>query len=161
METIVSRYPSPTTRNPYQLNVADLKVPLDVISFEGSEYLGKPFHYTIRFTCAERKLDPKCYRDDPVYRDIKPRDLDKAAFLNRYTRFGLYGEPPITYPWEEKRRKHEPLREIFGVITSFKRTGATIEQGHYEITLEPRLARLAQGKQYRLYRRQSVPEIVR
>ncbi len=161
MEKIVSRYPSPVTRNPYQLNVNDLDAHLDVLSFDGEEYLSQPFCYTIRFTCAERRYVP-----GTVYRGRDPQapralDLDKDHLLKRFARFALYGEARQKYPWEEKPPKHEPLRELFGFITSFQRTGGSVEEGHYQITLEPRLALLGQGKQYRLYRNLSVPEIVK
>ncbi|MEE1926019.1 type VI secretion system tip protein VgrG [Pseudomonas sp. 148P] len=157
MDTIVSRYPSPTTRNPYQLNVQNLDVPLDIFAFEGEEYLSQPFRYTIRFSCALPRPDAE--DDDPDR--PKPLDLDKALFLNRTARFALYGEPPVTYPWEEKKKKHNPVRELFGIITSFRRIRATVDEGQYEIVLEPRFGLLARSKQTRLYRRKSVPDIVK
>ena len=161
MATITSRYPSPVTRNPYQLDVDDLGVHLDVLSFDGEEYLSKPFCYTIRFTCAEPRYVPGTpYRGrDP--QAPKPLDLDKDRLLKRYARFAIYGETRAKYPWEEQPPKHDPLREVFGFVTSFQRTGGSEEEGHYQITLEPRLALLGQGKQYRLYRHKSVPEIVK
>ncbi|MEE1922770.1 type VI secretion system tip protein VgrG [Pseudomonas sp. 148P] len=157
MTDIVSRYPSPTTRNPYQLNVQNVDVPLDIFAFEGEEYLSQPFRYTIRFSCALPQPDVE--DDDPDR--PKPLDLDKTLFLNRTARFALYGEPPVTYPWEEKKKKHNPVRELFGVITSFKRIRATVDEGQYEIVLEPRFGLLARSKQTRLYLRKSVPQIVK
>ena len=161
MEQIVSRYPSPVTRNPYQLNVNDLDAPLDVLSFDGEEHLSQPFCYTIRFTCAEPRYVPGTIYHGPDPQAPKALDLDKDQLLKRFARFAIYGEARQKYPWEEKPPKHEPLRELFGFITSFQRTGGSLEEGHYQITLEPRLALLGQGKQYRLYRNQSVPEIVK
>ncbi|MEE1922951.1 type VI secretion system tip protein VgrG [Pseudomonas sp. 147P] len=161
MDTIVSRYPSPTTRNPYQLNVQNLDVPLDIFAFEGEEYLSQPFRYTIRFSCALPRPGRSYYAEDDDPDRPKPLDLDKALFLNRTARFALYGEPPVTYPWEEKKKKHNPVRELFGVITSFKRIRATVDEGQYEIVLEPRFGLLARSKQTRLYLRKSVPQIVK
>jgi len=160
MTDIVSRYPSPVTRNPYQLNVEKVNVPLDIFAFEGEEYLSKPFRYTIRFTCALPRPTRSYVAADHAPDRPKPLDLDKALFLNRIARFALYGEPPITYPWQEKKQ-HNPIRELFGIITSFKRIRASVDEGQYEIVIEPRFALLERSKQTRLYRRKSVPEIVK
>ncbi len=49
---------------------------------------------------------------------------------------------------------------MHGVISGFKRLSASIDEARYEVTLQPRLALLARGRQYRIYQHRSVPEIV-
>jgi type VI secretion system secreted protein VgrG len=46
------------------------------------------------------------------------------------------------------------------VVTGFKRLSGSKDEARYEITLEPHLALLGRGKQFRIYQRESVPEIV-
>ncbi|MEB0055008.1 contractile injection system protein, VgrG/Pvc8 family, partial [Pseudomonas sp. FG1] len=41
-----------------------------------------------------------------------------------------------------------------------KRQSGSNDQARYEITLQPRLALLGQGRQFRVYQHQSVPQIV-
>ncbi|MFJ4376360.1 type VI secretion system Vgr family protein [Pseudomonas japonica] len=169
MGKIVSRYPPPKHRNPYDLRVRDLDDKfLDVYAFEGQEYLSKPFRYTIRFTCGEPRevfngvvsmtQEQFLARNE---RKNSPLDLDMPSILNRTARFAIYGKPPKVFAWRIKNEIHEPLRELFGLITGFQRIGGSVDEGHYEITLEPRLVRLARGKRYRIFQHQSVPQIVR
>ncbi|MDU9393623.1 type VI secretion system tip protein VgrG [Pseudomonas sp. zfem002] len=169
MGSIVSRYSPPTHRNPYDLRVRDLDDKfLDVYAFEGQEYLSKPFRYTIRFTCGEPRevfngvvsmtQEQFLARNE---RKNSPLDLDMPSILNRTARFAIYGKPPKVFAWRIKNEIHEPLRELFGLITGFQRIGGSVDEGHYEITLEPRLVRLARGKRYRIFQHQSVPQIVR
>jgi Uncharacterized protein conserved in bacteria len=47
-----------------------------------------------------------------------------------------------------------------GVISGFRRLSGSRDEGRYEITLEPRLALLGRGRQFRIYQHQTVPEIV-
>ncbi|MNF46501.1 Phage-related baseplate assembly protein [compost metagenome] len=54
----------------------------------------------------------------------------------------------------------KPLRVLNGVITGFKRLSGSADEARYEITLEPHLALLGRGQQFRIYQHQSVPEIV-
>ncbi|MDU9393579.1 type VI secretion system tip protein VgrG [Pseudomonas sp. zfem002] len=156
-------------KNPYDLRVRDLDDKfLDVYAFEGQEYLSKPFRYTIRFTCGEPRevfngvvsmtQEQFLARNE---RKNSPLDLDMPSILNRTARFAIYGKPPKVFAWRIKNEIHEPLRELFGLITGFRRIGGSVDEGHYEITLEPRLVRLARGKRYRIFQHQSVPQIVR
>jgi type VI secretion system secreted protein VgrG len=52
------------------------------------------------------------------------------------------------------------LRSLYGMVNNFQRLSSSRDEARYEITLQPRLALLAHGRQYRLYQQQSVPEIV-
>nr|WP_178088104.1 contractile injection system protein, VgrG/Pvc8 family [Pseudomonas sp. GL93] len=52
------------------------------------------------------------------------------------------------------------LRTLHGVVTGFKRLSGALDEARYKITLEPRLALLNRGQQFRINQHQSVPQIV-
>jgi type VI secretion system secreted protein VgrG len=113
----------------------------DVLAFEGQEHLSQPFSYRIEFTCAEQ-------------------DLSAEQILNKDARFSLYPLPPKPpYPGLPVP-EYKPLRSLYGVVNTFQRLSSSRDEARYEITLQPRLALLDRGRQYRLYQQQSVPEIV-
>jgi type VI secretion system secreted protein VgrG len=128
----------------HKLRVSEVKATLDVLTFTGEEKLSEPFKYTIEFTCTEQDLAP-------------------AQILGRKAWFSLYGPPP-KFP----QMSHDmltvipesPLRTVYGVVTGFKRLSDSRDEARYEIILQPRLALLDRGRQYRIYQKQSVPEIV-
>ena len=158
---------TPEQKNPYELTIGDLSVPLDVLSFTGNEYLSQPFSYRIQFTSAVEKIDySRGFRmtreefealDEPK---ISPLDIDAAAVINRPASFAWFDKPKPVYPWETEPAKPEPLRRVYGVITGFQRLSASLDEARYEVILQPRFARLDRGRQYRIYRFQSVPQIV-
>lgn len=125
----------------HKLRVHDLDIDLDVLAFHGEEHLSQPFTYHIEFTCSE---------------------LDIAAdqVLNHGARFSLYAarQPPTIRGHPKPEIK--PLRTLHGVITGFKRLSDSRDEARYEITLQPRLALLGRGQQFRIYQHKSVPEIV-
>ena len=113
----------------------------DVLAFEGEEHLSQPFSYRIEFTCTEQ-------------------DLSAEQMLNKDARFSLYPSPPKPpYPGFPAP-EYKPLRSLYGIVNNFQRLSSSRDEARYEITLQPRLALLAHGRQYRLYQQQSVPEIV-
>ena len=113
----------------------------DVLAFEGQEHLSQPFSYRIEFTCTEQ-------------------DLSAEQMLNKDARFSLYPSPPKPpYPGFPAP-EYKPLRSLYGMVNRFQRLSSSRDEARYEITLQPRLALLAHGRQYRLYQQQSVPEIV-
>lgn len=126
----------------HKLWVRNLDTHLDVLAFHGEEHLSKPFTYTVEFTSTEQ-------------------DLAAEQLLGQDTRFSLHARPsnlPV-FSWE-KPRDVKPLRTLHGVITAFKRLSASVDEARYELTLQPRLALLERGRQYRIYQHKSVPEIV-
>ncbi|WP_256660473.1 type VI secretion system Vgr family protein, partial [Pseudomonas sp. G(2018)] len=123
----------------HKLWVSDLQAPLDVLAFHGQERLSQPFSYHIEFTSTEQ-------------------DIAAEHLLGKSARFSLYALPKPVMPWETPEVK--PLRTLNGVITAFKRLSASLDEARYELTLQPRLALLERGRQYRLYQHQSVPQIV-
>ncbi len=125
----------------HKLWVRNLEAPLDVLAFHGQERLSQPFTYTVEFTSPEQ-------------------DIAAEHLLGQAARFSLYAakQPPVIkgLPLPEIK----PLRTLNGVITAFKRLSASVDEARYELTLQPRLALLERGRQYRLYQHQSVPQIV-
>ncbi|MCK3840361.1 MULTISPECIES: type VI secretion system Vgr family protein [Pseudomonas] len=130
----------------HKLTVRNVAAVLDVLAFEGHEGLSQPFNYHVEFTCIDG-------------------DLNADSVLGQDANFSLHGPglnpgmaalkavgievPPV-----------KPLRTLHGVVTGFKRLSGSLDEARYEITLEPRLALLARGKQFRIYQHQSVPQIV-
>ncbi|WP_421668288.1 type VI secretion system Vgr family protein [Pseudomonas sp. ALK-5] len=124
----------------HKLHVLNADLTLDVLAFHGEEQLSQPFHYVVEFTCTKQ-------------------DLAADQLLNREAQFSLHPVPKkLTFLTKDLKVK--PLRTFNGVITAFKRLSGSVDEARYEITLEPRLALLARGQQFRLYQHQSVPEIV-
>ncbi|NUT77901.1 type VI secretion system tip protein VgrG, partial [Pseudomonas sp. C1C7] len=126
----------------HKLWVENLDTPLDILAFDGQEHLSQPFLYHIEFTSTEQ-------------------DLAAEQLLGRQARFSLH-PPPTNRPvfaWE-KPREIKPLRTLHGVITGLQRLSASRDEARYQVTLQPRLALLDKGRQYRIYQHKSVPEIV-
>ena len=124
----------------HKLQVRGLEATLDVLAFHGKEHLSQPFHYHIEFTSREL-------------------DLGAQQLLGQDARFSLYAPPVKPLPGLSLPEV-KPLRTVFGVVSAFKRLSASVDEARYEITLQPRLALLDRGRQYRIYQQQSVPEIV-
>ncbi len=125
----------------HKLEVQGVEASLDVLAFEGKEGLSQPFKYRVEFT-------------SPV------QDIAVEHILNRDATFSLNSPPQKPPPRGFQAPIVKPLRTLHGVITGFKRLSASRDEARYEITLQPRLALLGRGKQYRIYQQQSVPEIV-
>ncbi|EJM66887.1 Rhs element Vgr protein [Pseudomonas sp. GM49] len=126
----------------HKLQVDGLDTALDVLAFEGEEHLSQPFTYTVEFTASHL-------------------DLGAEQLLGQYAQFSLHAAPS-TLPvmaWEVPKPV-KPLRTFYGVISGCQRLSGSVDEARYEITLQPRLGRLARGQQTRLYLQQSVPEIV-
>jgi type VI secretion system secreted protein VgrG len=127
----------------HKLWVRNVDAALDVVSFEGEECLSQPFKYTVEFTSAEQ-------------------DIAVAQILGREASFSLHGaahDLPQALPGFSTPEV-KPLRTLYGVVTGFKRLSDSNDEARYELTLEPRLALLERGKQFRIYQHKSVPEIV-
>ncbi|HEF4762986.1 TPA: type VI secretion system tip protein VgrG [Pseudomonas putida] len=126
----------------HKLWVRGLDIHLDVLAFEGKEHLSQPFTYTVEFTSTEQDLAAEqLLRKDACF--------SLHALPSRLPRMSW--EPPLEV---------KPLRTLNGVITAFKRLSGSRDEARYAVTLQPRLALLERGRQYRIYQHQSVPEIV-
>lgn len=125
----------------HKLKVWGTTSPLDVLAFSGEEHLSQPFAYQIAFTSPEKDLQP-----------AQMLMQDASLTLNA---------PPVTLPMLGFAVPvPEPLRTLHGVINGFKRLSTSRDESHYEVTLVPRLALLANSHQHRIYQHLSVPEIV-
>ncbi|WP_413704914.1 type VI secretion system Vgr family protein [Pseudomonas sp. Pseusp16] len=125
----------------HKLWVDELETHLDVLAFDGQEHLSQPFSYHIEFTSTEQDLAPE-------------------QLLGKQARFSLYAtkQPPVIKGLPIP--VITPLRTLHGVITALQRLSGSRDEARYEVTLQPRLALLERGRQYRIYQHQSVPEIV-
>ncbi|WP_017518336.1 type VI secretion system Vgr family protein [Pseudomonas nitroreducens] len=114
---------------------------LDVLAFSGTEALSETFYFAIEVTSP---------------------NLDIAAdtMLGKDATFSLRAAPPSVTIRGYTPPPVAPLRTLHGVVTRFKRLSASRDEARYELTLEPRLALLDKGCQYRIYQNQSVPEVV-
>ena len=125
----------------HKLWVRNVTSQLDVLAFEGREGLSQVFNYRIEFTCTDT-------------------DIAAESMLGKDASFSLYA-PPKPLPYRGfVRPEIKPLRALNGVISGFRRLSGSRDEGRYEITLEPRLALLGRGRQFRIYQHQTVPEIV-
>ena len=127
----------------HTLTVRGIEATLDVLAFDGEEQLSQPFKYRIEFTSSDH-------------------DIAASDMLRRQADFSLHAAPhdlPPVMPWDVGK-VIPPLRTLHGVVTSFKRLSGSNDEARYEITLQPRLALLERGRQFRIYQHQSVPEIV-
>ncbi|CAQ85919.1 conserved hypothetical Protein [Photorhabdus asymbiotica] len=114
----------------YRLEVRRGEAELDVFSFSGEERLFTPYCYTIDFTSPTRDIDP-------------------AVMLKKSATFILQApESPAQ------------VRKVYGVITRFNRISSSVDETHYRVCLEPRLALLRHTRRCAIYQNQSVPEIV-
>lgn len=125
----------------HTLKVRNVDALLDVLAFEGTEGLSQPFNYTVEFTCLDG-------------------DISAEKMLGQDASFSLNSVPQPPPAWEVNPPKIKPLRTLHGVVTGFKRLSGSVDEARYSITLEPRLALLGRGQQFRIYQHQSVPEIV-
>ena len=125
----------------HTLRILTLDAHLDVLAFHGEEQLSKPFTYTVEFTCTEK-------------------DLAVTQVLGEMASFSLFAVPDKTPIYFGKRPEAKPLRTFHGYITGFRRLSASADEALYEVTLQPTLARLGIGQQYRIYQQQNVPQIV-
>ncbi|QXG35619.1 type VI secretion system Vgr family protein [Pseudomonas viridiflava] len=125
----------------HTLRVRKLTAPLDVLAFEGQEYLSQPFDYRVEFASTELDLAAESLLGKDASFSIHPPPGRKSSLL--------FVAPEV-----------KPLRTFHGVITGFKRQSGSNDQAVYEVTLQPRLALLGRGRQFRIYQHQSVPQIV-
>ncbi|EIK93897.1 ImpA family type VI secretion-associated protein, partial [Pseudomonas sp. M47T1] len=125
----------------HTLSVRDIDARLDVLAFEGKEALSQPFNYRVEFTCVDS-------------------DIGAEKILGQDASFSLHGAPHNLPFLGLSAPMVKPLRTLHGVVTGFKRLSGSVDEARYEITLEPHLALLGQGRQFRIYQHQSVPQIV-
>ncbi|MCG8191299.1 type IV secretion protein Rhs [Brenneria goodwinii] len=121
----------------YQLTVTGNAAPLSVLHFSATEGLSQTYCYQITFTSGS---------------DIAPGEmlLQDATFT--------FNAPGVTLG--DVALPAASARAVHGVVTQFQRLSASADEVRYQLTLEPRLALLANAGRPAIYQNQSVPEIV-
>ncbi|WP_248285714.1 contractile injection system protein, VgrG/Pvc8 family, partial [Pseudomonas pseudonitroreducens] len=87
-------------------------------------------------------------------------DIAAETMLGKDASFSLHAAPPSLSIRGFSPPALAPLRTLHGVVTRFWRLSASRDEARYELTLEPHLALLDKGQQFRIYQSQSVPEVV-
>ncbi|RLM20074.1 type IV secretion protein Rhs [Brenneria goodwinii] len=121
----------------YQLTVTGNAAPLSVLHFSATEGLSQTYCYQITFTSGS---------------DIAPGEmlLQDATFT--------FNAPGVTFG--DVALPAASARAVHGLVTQFQRLSASADEVRYQLTLEPRLALLANAGRPAIYQNQSVPEIV-
>jgi type VI secretion system secreted protein VgrG len=127
----------------HKLHIDGCTSPIDVLAFEGDEQLNQPFRYTVEFTSSDLDIGPE---------QMLARDASFTLHVAAHLLPKVYRGLPVP--------EVKPLRTLCGRITAFKRLSASRDEAHYSVVMQPRLALLDRGRQYRIYQHQSVPEIV-
>jgi type VI secretion system secreted protein VgrG len=130
----------------HKLEVYGLDSVLDVLAFQGHEGLSQPFNYRVEFTCIDGDIGADSVLGQDANFSLHGPGLNSGMAALKAVGIEV---PPV-----------KPLRTLHGVVTGFKRLSGSLDEARYEITLEPRLALLGRGKQFRIYQHQSVPQIV-
>ncbi|MDA5533817.1 type VI secretion system tip protein VgrG [Yersinia mollaretii] len=118
----------------YRVDVHDCPHFLDVLSFHAEESFSRPWQYNVSLTCSES--DIAC---DTLL--LKP-----GSFTFQTPVFN--GGPAL------------PVRTVYGVVHSFRRLSASVDETRYSLTLVPRIALLKHTKNNEIYLNQSVTEVV-
>lgn len=121
----------------HKLTVRGSGAPLDVLSFEGEEWLSSPFKYDIQFTSTDKNIDPTTM-------------LMQDASLTL--------QAPVAEAFSISVQ--QPQRVIQGVVTGFTHLSTSKDESRYALCLQPRLALLSRSHQNRIYQDMSVPDIV-
>ena len=132
-----SHFPIRFSHNHHLLAVKGCGAELDVLAFEGTEALSKPFSYRIEFTSNDHAIG-------------KEMMLMKAASLT------------LQVPVIQGRgiKVQQAVRTLQGVVSGFERLGSSKDETRYALTLRPRLALLDRSHQNAIYQDMSVPQIV-
>ncbi|WP_248285743.1 contractile injection system protein, VgrG/Pvc8 family, partial [Pseudomonas pseudonitroreducens] len=105
---------------------------LDVLVFSGTEALSETFCYAIEVTSPNL-------------------DIAAETMLGKDASFSLHAAPPSLSIRGFTPPALAPLRTLHGVVTRFRRLSASRDEARYELTLEPHLALLDKGQQFRIY----------
>jgi len=124
--------------NRYRLDVQGCDAYLDVESFTGQEGVSSGYRYKIDFTSANKDIDAK-------------KMLRRSTTLTMQTAGALV--PGMTMPQVQKI--------VHGVVTHFTRLSGSVDEAHYQITVEPFFALLDnQKRSHRFFLQKSIPEVV-
>ncbi|WP_058972556.1 type VI secretion system Vgr family protein [Type-D symbiont of Plautia stali] len=118
----------------YLVSVQDCPHTLDVLSFHAEEALSEPWRYVVTVTCDSAAVATETLL-------LKP-----ATFTFQMLVFT--GAPAV------------PVRQVYGVVQSFRRLSTSADETRYRLTLVPRLAMLRHTRRSEIYLNMSVPEVV-
>ncbi|WP_051709663.1 type VI secretion system tip protein VgrG [Andreprevotia chitinilytica] len=127
----------------YFLDLPRCTAPLSVQSFAGTEALGQPYSITIHLTSPNAALPLLALLDQPAAFSIRPATaLTGIATIDAQF-------PPV-----------QALRQWHGVVRGFDRVSSSADETTYRVVIEPRLARLANHIDTRLWQNQSLPGVI-
>ncbi|WP_294615543.1 type VI secretion system Vgr family protein [uncultured Gilliamella sp.] len=134
-----------TSHNRYTLTVESVSSPVSVLYIEGEEQLNQPWRYTISFTSSDKALSIDSLLNQKASLSFNPVINKSLGSAIR----SLSDFPSVS-----------DTRTLYGVITAFNQLSVNKDEAHYQVTLSPRLARLATGQQSGIYQHQSVVSVV-
>lgn len=124
--------------NLYHLDVHGCDIYLDVKSFSGRESVSAGYHYRIEFNSTEQDINPQ-------------QILNHSAILK------IQGKNESLTPQIVQKEQ----KIVHGVITNFIRNSGSVDEAHYQITIEPFFSLLdKQKRSYRFFLNLSVPEVI-
>ncbi|MCX8664047.1 type VI secretion system tip protein VgrG [Gilliamella sp. B2840] len=148
MESIVnniSSFINNSSLNNYSLNIEGLNNELTLPSIEsikGNEALNIPWHYNIIFTCPNKHIEIDSVLSQHASLTFQTHNL--ANTLTHLTSYNLNQKP----------------KTLHGIITQFSLLSINKDEARYQVTLEPRLALLANSYHCAIYQNQSVVAVV-
>ena len=93
----------------HKLHVHDVEAQLDVLAFQGEEWLSRPFTYRVEFTCADA-------------------DIAAEKMLGQRAGLSLNAAPLNLSMRAFNAPAAGPLRALQGVITGFKRLSGSVDE---------------------------------
>ncbi|XKM12784.1 type VI secretion system tip protein VgrG [Orbaceae bacterium ac157xtp] len=130
------------THNRYTLQVDGLIAPLSVFSIKGDEALNKPWRYEVEFTSTHKNLEVSQLLSQPASLSFNPDVINE--FVNQISSLDVPQAP----------------RTLYGVVTEFSQLSVNKDEALYRVTLQPRLALLANYTYSAIYQNQSVIAVV-
>ncbi|WP_145525608.1 DUF2345 domain-containing protein [Yersinia rohdei] len=124
--------------NRYRLDVKGCDAYLDVESFSGQEGVSSGYRYKIDFTSADK-------------------DINAQAMLNRSTTLTMQTSGALI----PNLAVSQVQKIVHGVVTNFTRLSGSVDEAHYQITIEPFFALLGnQKRSHRFFLNKSIPDVV-
>ncbi|OWF79661.1 type IV secretion protein Rhs [Yersinia rohdei] len=124
--------------NRYRLDVKGCDAYLDVESFSGQEGVSSGYRYKIDFTSADK-------------------DINAQAMLNRSTTLTMQTSGALI----PNLAASQVQKIVHGVVTNFTRLSGSVDEAHYQITIEPFFALLGnQKRSHRFFLNKSIPDVV-
>ncbi|EOV9626167.1 type VI secretion system Vgr family protein [Cronobacter sakazakii] len=118
----------------YRVDIHGCNDFLDVLNFSAEEALSKPWYYDIALTCE----NPDIACDTLL---LKPGSFTFQT--------PLFTGAPAT-----------EVRNVYGVVQSFRRISTSADETHYTLRLVPRIALMQHTRRSEIYLNQSVVEVV-